>query len=283
MKLDSFSAEIYALFGKCINLLREGSDILCKRCECVIGRVDGEDKLGIFVKLFNFRLVECQPIYDVAHAENTSQSKVLSRVLEMPNHLKRKADTTKDDVTPCKFFRPNENELCVMNMNLSSGDFLGLNLSDLDIFEEFNDIASIEGSLDLDLNDIMPFLSSPMDPYPFDAPNDIVSLGPLSPNNWPLVVIDDDTDSEIEFVPNSPPDMGDAYRPETPSQVLLHDVNLNGFRAITPPPPYLEWPPIHDAENAQINFSQEEVEMIYRALILLMDALGLYPNQIFNL
>lgn len=85
------------------------------------------------------------------------------------------------------------------------------------------------------------------------------------------------------YVSITPPDMGDVYWPETPSQGPLHDVNLNGFRAITPPPPYLELPPIHGAENAQINFSQEEIEMIYRALILLMDALGMYPNQIFNL
>lgn len=43
----------------------------------------------------------------------------------------------------------------------------------------------------------------------------------------------------------------------------------------TPPPPYPMWPPVNNTENQQVSFTEEEVEAIYRALVLLMNALGI--------
>lgn len=283
--------EIFALFDDCINLLREGSDILCRQCECVVGRIDEENFESIFVKLFNFRLVEYQPMYNGINSETTPRFKLFSRVLEMPNHLKRKAETDKDTI-PSKFFRPSENNLCLMNVNVPPNYVSDSIMSEFDILNEFNDVSSVSGSSDIDLNDIMPFLLAPMDPFPSIASNidNGMTLSPSLSNDWPLVVIDDDDDSEVEFImnspeliPNTPPVTNGEYSPFTPSHFPatplyspVYDSNLNEFPMFaTPPPPYPMWPPVNNTENQQVSFTEEEVEAIYRALVLLMNALGI--------
>lgn len=210
--------EIFALFDDCINLLREGSDILCRQCECVVGRIDEENFESIFVKLFNFRLVEYQPMYNGINSETTPRFKLFSRVLEMPNHLKRKAETDKDTI-PSKFFRPGENNLCLMNVNVPPNYVSDSIMSEFDILNEFNDVSSVSGSSDIDLNDIMPFLLAPMDPFPSIASNidNGMTLSPSLSNDWPLVVIDDDDDSEVEFIMNSP-----ELIPNTPPVNIRH-------------------------------------------------------------
>lgn len=287
--------EIFASYSNCLNLLRDGDDLLCKQCECVVGCVDEENNRGVFVKLFNFRLVEYQPLRMEADDGNSSHHKLINQISEMPNHLKRKAVLDENDGPAFKFYRPNEEKLCVMHASVPPNNFSEPNLSELDILDEFNDISSVSGSLDLDLDDIMPFLLAPMDPYPLDALNNdnAVSLSPLPSNTWPLIVIDDDSDSEVEFVPNppffipnTPPDMDNEYFPTTPlyfpaspSFFPTHDINSDGFPMFaTPPPPYPMWPQVNNTENHQVNLTQEEVEAIYRALVILMNALGIYNN-----
>lgn len=267
-------SEIFALFSDCINIFREGSDLLCKRCECVVGRIEEDSARGIFVKLHNFRLVENQPLRPKIDAEISPRQNMFSRTTEVPNHLKRKAETTKSDMLPRKFSRPNDNEICLMNAFLPSINFPDFNTPDFDSFDSLSDISDVGIFPDISLDDLMPFLLAPIDPYPLTASNDddIVALSPPPIDDSPLIVIDDDEDSDVEFISNSPPNFNIESRPFTPANSVFNDFNLNAFSGfMTPPPPYS---PGSVVEDPQINFTRDEVDLIYRALILLMTALG---------
>lgn len=158
-------------------------------------------------------------------AEISPHQEIFSRITEVPNHLKRKAEINKSDMLPRKFFRLDNNEICLMNAFLPSINFPDLATPDFDLLDSFSDISDVSVFPDISLDDLMPFLLAPIDPFPLTASNneDIAALSPPT-TGLPLIVVDDDADSDVEFIPNSPdvipnapPVMDREYFPLTPS------------------------------------------------------------------
>lgn len=190
----------------------EGNNVLCKRCETIIGHVIKEDEDGIFVRLSNFRLVEYQPLH--VDAEDATRRTLVSRINEIPNHLKRKADSdiNQDGFYP-KYFRPNDDEpICLMRVFVPPTDTIeSISLPEFDINDTFSDISDFENTLDINLDDIIPFLH---DTSPMINLNSTAS--DTSESTPPSISSEDGIDSDIEFVPNSPADSDVEYIPYTP-------------------------------------------------------------------
>lgn len=195
----------------CINCFRDVDDVLCKQCECVIGRII-EESSGISVKLFNVRLVEYRPMQiDVG----TSQQMLMNRSIDVPNHLKRRSNSEKDEDEPLpKCHRLNDNEpFCLMRMTIPIVDISPLySMPELNFEDTFDDADFFVDDLDLDLNSVEPLISSP---FLFEIPRNWFTNLPSiveDENDTNAIVPDFDSDveitsydSDVEFTPQTPP------------------------------------------------------------------------------
>lgn len=210
--------EVHAVFADCTNCALDDDYILCMQCETIVGRVVGADFRGIYVKLYNIRLIENRPITVPIENEHVT---LVSERQEISNHLKRKMDCSDDDCgLALKYVRPNDvGPIVLMRVSVQPEqpeelDYQ-LRLPEFDINDGFSDITEIDMT-DIDMDDIIPFMH---DNSALINMNSTASLAPES------ILIEDDDDAEsVIFVPNSP------RIPEEDS-----DVEFVGYEANTPP------------------------------------------------
>lgn len=207
--------EIYAFLDDCINCFRDVDDVLCKQCECVLGRIV-EDTNGISVKFFNFRLVEYHP---VQAGVETSQRMFINRSIEFSNHLKRKSNSTMDEDEPLpKCPCPNNKEpVCLMRVSVPTIGISPLfSMPEFDFEDTFDEVDQFVDDMDIDLDSIVPLPSSS---FIFEIPhvnNWFTNLPPITENEnaadtlFPafdsdVETVSDDDDSDVEYVPQTPP------------------------------------------------------------------------------
>lgn len=131
------------------------------QCDTVIGRVVGADSLGLYVKLYNVRLIENRPITIPTEDEGFT---LVSECQEIPNHLKRKADYGNEVCElASKYIKPNDDEPIVLMRVLVQSDTSELldsqlRLPDFDFNDNFSDVDEID-TTNVDIDDIFPFMT----------------------------------------------------------------------------------------------------------------------------
>lgn len=164
---------------------------MCRSCENVIGHVETDDSKGLYIRLYNFRLVEFKPI---RNTENMA-THLVARTEEVPNHLKRKADCFENEPI-AKTFQPNTNDpVCSMRVSVPQVNPLPIVLPEFDL-NLFNvDYDGVRGE-------------------------SLLSLPEMDHLDFPDIIIDEDYDTEFaEFL--NLPILEHFFEPQTPPGNLL--------------------------------------------------------------
>lgn len=202
---------IFSRFNYCVNVINDGENILCKNCLVVIGKVTENSLQGLFVELFNIRLVEFSPCQMETTTYDLKEGKLVTRFKEKPNHLKRQSESEVEGSAEKHRKLDHVDPVCLMHVNVSPRELIEPldtielpSIPDFDLNDTFSDISDFVLNPDIGLEDIIPYLD---DDYPtFQTTSSPIDYyNPLLDNN-----IDNYSDSDVEIID----DIGlEAYTP----------------------------------------------------------------------
>lgn len=178
--------DIVVNFEKCVNIYFARENVVCGQCHRKIGSLKISSNIGIYINLYNVRLIE-QKQMKVKLSEGSVQ--MSSRLVGISNNLKRKSSLEECPVPEKRMKFNNLEPIVLMRVATIPTDIYDeISLMDFDADEIFQEIGMFEGPIEID--DLMGTMF---------GPNPIFYTNTHETNDF------GDTESDNSFEPYTPP------------------------------------------------------------------------------